>query len=110
MLARFTFARGTLALPGVLAFFWFAFPFAGRFALARFAFAFVLPFAFSLVFLGFGRLGLFSFPLDELALRFSLELSSSGVTVSGDSPSFAGRLMSIATVCPVFTTSPARGN
>jgi hypothetical protein len=109
VLARFTFARGTLALPVVLAFAGraFAFPLAGRFALARFAFAFVLPFSF--VFLGFGRLGLLSFPLDEFVLRFSFVFSS-GVTVSGDSPSFAGRLISIATVCPVFTTSPARGN
>jgi hypothetical protein len=102
--ARFTFARGTLALPIVLAFVRFAF--AGRFA---FAFALVLPFAFSFVFLGFGRLGLFSFEFDEFVLRFSLGVSS-GLTVSGDSPSFVGRLMSIATVCPVLTTSPARGN
>ena len=110
--ARFTFARGTLALPVVLAFlgFTFAFPFAGRFAFAaRFAFAFVFPLAFSFVFLGFGRLGLFSLDVDEFVLRFSLGVSS-GVTVSGDSPSLVGRLISIATVCPVFTTSPARGN
>lgn len=116
--ARFAFARGTLALPIVLAFvrFAFALPFAGRFALAgRFAFAFllplafVLPFAFSFVFLGFARLGLFSFVFDEFAFRFSVA-GSSGVTVSGDSPSLVGRLMSIATVCPAFTTSPARGN
>ena len=108
VLARVPFARGTLALPGVLAFAGRALAFAGRFAFAgRLAFAFVLP--FSLVFLGFGRLGLFSFPLDEFVLRFSFVFSS-GVTVSGDSPSFVGRLTSIATVCPVFTTSPARGN
>jgi hypothetical protein len=90
----------------VLAFVRFAF--AGLFAFAeRFAFAFVLPFAFTFVFLG--RLGLFSFEFDELVSRFSFAFAS-GVTVSGDSPSFAGRLTSIATVCPVFTTSPARGN
>lgn len=112
VLARFTFARGTLALPVALAFAGrvFALPLAGLFAFAgRFAFAFVLPLTFSFVFLGFGRLGLFSFPLDEFALRFSFVFSS-GVTVSGDSPSFVARLISIATVCPVFTTSPARGN
>ena len=114
VLARFTFARGTLALPVVLAFVGraFALPFAGRFAFAvRFALAlpFVLPLAFSFVFLGFGRLGLFSLAVDVFALRFSFAFAS-GVTVSGDSPSLVGRLMSIATVCPVFTTSPARGN
>ena len=114
VLARFTFARGTLALPVVLAFVGRAFPFTGRFAFAGLlAFALVLPFvlplAFSFVFLGFGRLGLFSLPLDEFVLRFSFVFSS-GVTVSGDSPSFVTRLMSIATVCPAFTTSPARGN
>ena len=106
--ARFTFARGTLELAFLG--FTFAFPFAGRFAFAaRFAFAFVFPLAFSFVFLGFGRLGLFSLDVDEFVLRFSLGVSS-GVTVSGDSPSLVGRLISIATVCPVFTTSPARGN
>jgi len=91
----------------------FAFPFGGRFAFvfggllafafafaARFALVFVLPFAFSFVFLGLlGRFAIaiaFAFA-DELVLRFSL--GSSGVgTVSGDSPSFAGRLTSIATV------------
>jgi len=90
--------------------------FAGRFELvARFAFVFVfvlaLPFRLSLAFLGFGFFG-FSFALallEALVFRFSLG-SSAGVTVSGDSPGLAGRLMSIATVCPVFTTSPARGN
>ena len=110
MLARFTFARGTFALP-VLEFVGRVFAFAGRFALAglfAFALPFELPLAFSFVFLGFGRLGLFSFAF-EFVLRFSLVFSS-GVTVSGDSPSFAARLTSIATVCPVFTTSPARGN
>ena len=108
MFARFTFARGTLALL-VLVFDGrvFAFALAGRFAFA-FLFPFVLPLAFSFVFLGFGRLGLLSLLL-EFVLRFSFVFSS-GVTVSGDSPSFVGRLTSIATVCPVFTTSPARGN
>lgn len=102
---RFTFARGTLALPIVFA---FRFAFAGRLLLA-FLLTFVLPLEFSFVFLALGRLGLLSLA-DEFALRFSLALSSGGVTVSGDSPSFVGRLISIATVWPVFTTSPARGN
>ena len=108
MFARFTFARGTLALT-LFAFDGraFAFPLAGRLAFA-FLLPFVLPLAFSFVFLGFGRLGLLSLLL-EFVLRFSFVFSS-GVTVSGDSPSFVGRLTSIATVCPVFTTSPARGN
>jgi hypothetical protein len=84
-----------------------------RFTFERFALIdlFVLPlaFAFSLVFLGFGRFGLFSLVFAaELVLRFSA--GSSGVTLSDDSPALARRLMSIATVCPVFTTSPARGN
>ena len=84
-----------------------------RFTFARFALIdlFVLPlaFAFSLVFLGFGRFGLFSLVFAaELVLRFSA--GSSGVTLSDDSPALTRRLMSIATVCPVFTTSPARGN
>ncbi len=83
-----------------------------RFALIDlFALPFALPlaFAFSLVFLGFGRWGLFSLVFAaELVLRFSA--GSSGVTLSDDSPALARRLMSIATVCPVFTTSPARGN
>ena len=112
--APFTFARGTFAfaLLTVLAFVRFAFAaafaFAGRFAFAfGLAFAFALPLAFTFVFLG--RLGLFSFELDEFADAFEFAFAS-GVTVSGDSPSFAARLMSIATVCPVFTTSPARGN
>jgi hypothetical protein len=69
------------------------------------AFEFALSFAFRFL----GRLGLLAFVELELALRL-LFVSSSGVTVSGDSPAFVGRLTSIATVCPVFTTSPARGN
>jgi hypothetical protein len=110
--APFTFGRFTFALLAVLAFVRFAF--AAAFALAgRFTFAFGLAFAFALplefTFVFLGRLGLFSFALDEFAgaLEFAF---ASGVTVSGDSPSFAARLISIATVCPVFTTSPARGN
>jgi len=94
VLLRFTFARGTLALPVVLAFVWFAF--AGRFALAgRLALPFILPLAFSFAFLGLGRLGLLSF--DEFAFRLSFVFSG-GVTISGDSPSLVGRLTSIATV------------
>ena len=100
---RFTLGRGRFALP-LLAFARFAF--AARLA---FAFAFVLPLALSFAFLFLGRLGLFSFAEFEFA-RLVFVFSSAGGTVSGDSPSFVGRLMSIATVCPVFTTSPARGN
>jgi hypothetical protein len=106
---RLTFV---FVLPARLA---FVFVLAGRLALAltlaggrfefvvdRFAFVLVLAlpfsFAFSLVFFGFGFLGLFSFSLpDAFVLRFSLG-SSAGVTVSGDSPALAGRLISIATV------------
>jgi hypothetical protein len=80
----------------------FAFAFAGLLALAfafgRFALLVVLPFAFSFVF--FGLLGRFAFAFafaDALVLRFSLVGSGVG-TVSGDSPSFVGRLTSIATV------------
>jgi hypothetical protein len=79
------------------------FTFAGRFEFVDrfvfvFAFVLVLPFRLSFVFLGFGFLGLFSFALAEaLVLRFSLG-SSAGMTVSGDSPALATRLMSIATV------------
>ena len=102
---RFTFARGTLALGIVFA---FRLALAGRLLLA-FLLTFVLLLEFSFVFLGLGRFGLLSLA-DAFALRFSLALSTEGVTVSGDSPSFVGRLISIATVCPVFTTSPARGN
>src|SRR5215217_4490062 len=64
---------------------------APAFVLARFtlidlfALPLVLPFAFSFVFLGRGRFGLFSLAFaEELALRFSL--GSSGVTFSDDSP------------------------
>jgi hypothetical protein len=107
---RFTLARGTLALSIELA---FLFAFAGRlllaFLLPVLLLALLLPFTFSFAFLVLGRLGLLSLA-DEFVLRFVLALSSAGGTVSGDSPSFVGRLMSIATVWPVFTTSPARGN
>ena len=108
---RFTLPRGTLALSIVFA---FLFAFAGRLLLAFLLplvlpLAFVLPFAFSFAFLGLGRRGLFSLAF-EFVLRLALALSSGVGTVSGDSPSFVGRLRSIATVWPVFTTSPARGN
>jgi hypothetical protein len=76
----------------------------------RFA-EFELSFAFLFVFLL--RFGLFSFAADD-ALVFRLSAFSSGVgsgvTVVDDSPSFNGRLVSIATVCPALTTSPALGN
>jgi hypothetical protein len=71
-------------------------------ALARFAFsglfALLLAFAFSFAFLlRGGRFGLLSLLFAaEFVLRFSA--GSSGVTLSGDSPSFTRRLMSIATV------------
>jgi hypothetical protein len=103
---EFTLAGGTLAFA-----FLFAFTFAGRLLLVflLLVLLFALPFAFSFVFLGRGRLGLLSLAF-EFVLRFVFALSSAGGTVSGDSPSFVGRLRSIATVWPVFTTSPARGN
>ena len=116
VLTRFTFVRGTLMLPLVFVSVRFAFtarlvlPFTSRLV---FPFALALPLTFPLAFaLVFrGRLGLFSFALVlALVLRFAFVVSSSGVTVSGDSPAFVGRLMSIATVWPAFTTSPARGN
>ena len=107
---EFTLARGmSTAL--------FAFAFAGRLLfvfllpvgllMLRLPFAFALAFSFAFRFLG--RLGLLSLA-EEFVLRFVFALSSAGGTVSGDSPSFVARLMSIATVWPVFTTSPARGN
>ncbi len=106
MSLRFTLLRGvafTLAAPA--------------FALGRFMLTglFVLPFAFllllalSFAFLFLGLLGLFSLLFEEaFVLRFSV--GSSGVTFSGVSPSLAARLTSIATVWPVLTTSPGRGN
>src|SRR5437868_4306229 len=90
----------------------FALPFTARFVLrfARFALPFELSFAFRFAGL---RLFAFAFELlvdDELllswfageALAFAFE--SAGVETS---PSFAGRLISTATVCPTFTISPA---
>ena len=100
--ARLTFARGTLALPFVFAFRFTVVVvrstllFAGRFVLP---FALALAFALSFVFRLRGRFGLFSFAFVlALVLRFALVVSSSGVTVSDDSPALVGRLMSIATV------------
>ena len=92
-LVRFTLLRGVAFTFGTPA---FAF---GRLALAGlFVLPFALAFAFSFAFLfRGGRLGLFSFRFAaEFVLRFSA--GSSGVTVSDDSPAFAARLMSIATV------------
>ena len=61
------------------------------------ALALLLLLALSFVFFGLGRLGLFSLVLDAgFVLRLSV--GSSGVTVSGVSPSLAARLISIATV------------
>src|SRR5690349_20354934 len=95
MIARFTFARGTLALPVVFALVRFAFtarltlPFTARLLL-------LFALALSLVFRLRGLLGLFSFVFAlVLALRFVYVVSSSGVTVSDDSPAFVGRLMSM---------------
>lgn len=92
---RFTLARGVAFAFSPAAFAFGLLAFAGRFAFAFvLLFPFVLPFAFSFLF--FGLLGLFSFA-DAFVLRFSLD-SSGGVTISGDSPAFVGRLTSIATV------------
>ena len=104
-LVRFTLLRGVAFTLGTPAFALGRLTFAGLFVLP---FAFAFAFAFSFAFLFLGRLGLFAFSFDEFVLRFSA--GSSGVTFSGDSPAFVGRLMSIATVCPALTTSPARGN
>lgn len=97
-LPRFTFARGVVfALTAALAF--GRLMLAGRFVLL---FAFLLPFAFvfelafSFVFLGRGRRG--RSLLFEAFVLLRLSDGSSGVTVSELSPSFAGRLMSMATV------------
>jgi len=93
---RFTLLRGV------------AFTFAAAFAFGRFALigltvlafallALALALSFSFSFLFLGLLGLFSLRFaDAFVLRFSLD--SSGVMVSGFSPSFVGRLMSMATV------------
>jgi len=83
----------------------------GRFALAG---LFVLLLLFELLlfalalvflFLGFGLLSLMV--VEVFVLRLSV---STGLTVSEASPSFAARLMSMATVCPALTTSPGRGS
>ena len=90
------FARGGLVLEFSTAEFALTrFTFAGRVVLA-FALPFAFAFGFSFAFLFLLRRGLFSFAF-KFALRFSVE-SSAGLTVSGVSPSFVGRLMSIATV------------
>ena len=87
MLSTFAFVFGRFTFAGRFAF---------RFALLL-ALLLTLPFAFSLAFLFLGLRGLFSFAFAELlALRFSL--GSSGLTVSGVSPSLVGRLISMATV------------
>jgi hypothetical protein len=102
---RFTLLRGVAFTLGTPAFAFGRLTLAGLFVLP---FAFALAFSFAFLFLG-GRFGLFAFSFtDEFVLRFSA--GSSGVTFSGDSPAFVGRLMSIATVWPVLTTSPARGS
>src|SRR5712691_4924800 len=82
--------------------------FALRFPLA-FAFAFAFSFAFLFVFLL--RFGLFSFAAPASFVFSGLAFSSAGfsTTASDVSPSLAVRLMSIATVWPALTTSPARG-
>ena len=89
---RFTLLRGVaFALTAPV------FAFARLALLGLLVLPFVFPFAFSLVFLGRGLLGLFAFVfVVEFVLRFSL--GSSGVTFSDDSPSFVARLISIATV------------
>ena len=91
---RFTLARGVAFTFPALAFAFGRFAFNGLFALT---FAVLLAFAFSFAFLGFGFFGRFSLLFaDAFALRLSP--GSSGRTFSGVSPSFAGRLMSMATV------------
>jgi hypothetical protein len=97
----FTLDRGAEFVLSTVVFAFGRFTFAGRFAFVdrlAFVFVFALPFRLSFAFLGFGFLGLFSFALAEaFVFRFSFG-SSAGVTVSGDSPALAVRLMSIATV------------
>ena len=91
----FAFGRLTFVRFSFVRFSFTRFSFADRLA---FVFVLALPFRLSFSFLGFGFRGLFSFALAEaFVLRFLLG-SSAGVTVSGDSPALAGRLMSIATV------------
>jgi hypothetical protein len=91
---RFTFTllRGVVFALIVPTFAGGLFAFSGLFVLP---FAFLLALALSFVFFGFGRFGLFSL-LFVLVFRFSL--GSSGITFSGDSPAFARRLRSMATV------------
>jgi len=92
---RFTLPRG-VALTLAPLFTFARFTLAGRFVLPL-ALLLALPLTLSFVFLGFGLFGLFALLLDaEFVLRFST--GSSGVTLSGDSPSLVGRLISIATV------------
>ena len=97
-LSRFTFARGVAFALTVPVFVFARLTLIGLFALTDlFVLPFAFAFAFSLVFLGRGRFGLFSLLFaDELVFRFSA--GSSGVTFSDDSPALARRLMSIATV------------
>ena len=93
---RFTLARGVAFTFPALAFAFGRFAFNGLFAL-MFAVLLAFAFAFSFAFLGFGFFGRFSLLFaDTFALRLSP--GSSGRTFSGVSPSFAGRLMSMATV------------
>lgn len=89
---RFTLLRGVaFTLPALVL--------TGRFALAGlFVFKFALlsfPFWFAFLFLGLRGRSSLRFA-EAFVLRFSLV--SSGVTLSGVSPSLAARLMSMATV------------
>jgi len=95
---RFTLARGVAFTFPALAFAFGRFAFNGLFALTfAVLLALAFAFAFSFAFLGFGFFGRFSLLFaDAFALRLSP--GSSGRTFSGVSPSFAGRLMSMATV------------
>lgn len=95
---RFTLPRGVAFALTAPVFVLVRFAFARFTLIDLFVLPFVLPFAFafSLVFLGRGRFGLFSLVFAEFVLRFSA--GSSGVTFSDDSPALASRLISIATV------------
>jgi hypothetical protein len=80
------------------------------FALRFPEFEFELSLAF--LFAGF-FLGLFSFAAAFWLVPRASDFSSgffSGATTSDDSPSLTDLLMSMATVWPTFTTSPARGS
>lgn len=92
---RFILPRG-VALTLAPLFTFARFILAGRFALPL-ALLLALPLTLSFVFLGLGLLGLFSLLLDDEFVS-RLSAGSSGVTFSGDSPSLAARLISIATV------------